>query len=388
MSNPADEELIEIPEIEFYNKLYAEVSDQPNIDHYLQGCGACKNFSKVKKFVFQLVRNYENYKKVHSRNNSYDKYCRFFKYWLYRERKMEFPKESHDLRNQWNMCIPCVWEKLENDIDNHKGKCDFKNENISYGFIKVKKALDEICSIKDKLKNNEENSDTEKCLHINSIKKYYLDDLLSNIGSISSNSLWNDEYFKIDETCSLKKIYDLLQENQCPPKDITQRMEMNQCKAPASETKLDCTKESCRNLAQLCQENYPTQSCNNLDNLCEEHCKSKTFEHMVKQCPNVCSEQPQNLASMNPEEPKNPAKNPYLQLPVTVFSSVVGTIFFFLFLYKFTPFRSWFLNRIGSKKTLKHKIKQDIEREFLGAPFQPPYRDDQNSRPRVGYSQN
>ncbi|SCA82124.1 hypothetical protein PVC01_000117600 [Plasmodium vivax] len=60
----------------------------------------------------------------------------------------------------------------------------------------------------------------------------------------------------------------------------------------------------------------------------------------------------------------------------------------FLSLFLFTPFRSWFLNRIGSKKTLKHKIKQDMDREFLGAPFQPPYRDDQNSRPRVGYSQN
>ncbi|CAG9484516.1 unnamed protein product [Plasmodium vivax] len=29
-----------------------------------------------------------------------------------------------------------------------------------------------------------------------------------------------------------------------------------------------------------------------------------------------------------------------------------------------------------------------MEREFLGAPFQPPYGNDQNSRPRVGYSQN
>ncbi|CAG9477412.1 unnamed protein product [Plasmodium vivax] len=404
MSNPAENVFKEIPEIVFYNELFDESPVNNDIQHYLQVCGECKKFSYVQEFVGQLVRNYNNYKAL-SGNNAKNKYCRFFLYWLYRAKEFQFTKVMSHLRNQWDKCIPCVWNKLEDDADNHNGKCNFENEDISFGVIQVQKALDEICSIKEKFKNDSEvNSNVEKFSKINEIKQYYLKVILSIIGSISSTNSWKKKHFEIDEDCSLSKIYNYLSEIQCPPKEIVQHVQAQQCKAPEQEKLLKCEIDTCLNLDELCQQRSATQSCSNPDKLCEKTCEEKpcdlaecaiknnftpqSCDSLKQLYPTLCKTKPPNLAPTIEEQPENPAKNPYLQLPVTVFSSVVGTIFFFLFLYKFTPFRSWFLNRIGSKDTLKHKMKQEMDREFLGAPFHPPYVDDQNSRPRVGYSQN
>ncbi|VVA00090.1 PIR protein [Plasmodium vivax] len=387
MINPAQNLLNEIPEIKFYNKLHDETQDINNRDHYLNNCNVCYSSNYIKRYARKLISNYYELK-AHINENSYNKYCRFFLYWLYRA-KLQFYQTMYNRHNNWKNCITCVWKNLEENANNHTGKCDFKNEDISFAFIKVKKALDEICSIKDKLtNNNEKNPDPEKCLHINSIKKYYLDDLLSNIGSISSNSSWNDAYFKIDSDCSLDKIYKYLSENQCSPKEIIQTLGSEECRTPAPEIKQDCTKESCHNLEELCQKQCTKQQGEDLDELGQERCTSHKPPNLEQLCPTYCAQHPKAPVPTSEEQQGNPPKIPHLQIPVTVFSSVVGTIFFFLFLYKFTPFRSWFLNRIGSKNTLKHKMKQEMDREFLGAPFHPPYVDDQNSRPRVGYSQN
>ncbi|VUZ93028.1 PIR protein [Plasmodium vivax] len=393
MSNPAQKALNEIPEIEFYNKLDDDdvddddAPDNNNIDHYLKNCVECYPSDYIKKYVRQLVRNYDNYK-VHLRKKSHDKYCRFFIYWLYKSKKMKFSELDTHLRNQWNKCIPCVWNQLEDNAYNQIKKCNFKNENISFGVTQVQKALEEICSIKEKLKNDsKENSNIEECSKINEIKQYYLNHILYYIGSISSNSSWKNEYFKVDNTCSLINIYDFLQEKPCPTevKKSCPEPEVHTTLSPKPEQY--CSTESCFNLTELRQKVCPSQSSPIQREVIQPECPTLTCKNVEHICPQLCTKR-QDPAPVMEEPQGNSNKNPLLQVPVTVLSSVVGTIFFFLLLYKFTPFRSWFLNRIGSKKTLNHKMRQEMEREFLGAPFQPLYGNDQNSRPRVGYSQN
>ncbi|KMZ88633.1 hypothetical protein PVBG_04841 [Plasmodium vivax Brazil I] len=152
--------------------------------------------------------------------------------------------------------------------------------------------------------------------------------MLNQIGTISSESKLKQSYFNLYDQCALKNVKTLFTEIECPSDDTANVQKQETCLTPEATTPKACTE----------------QTCNNLDQLCEQTCKEK------------------HLQAMN-------QKKAHIRFHIS-------------------KFLAWFLNRIGSKNTLKHKIKQDMEREFLGSPFQPPYRDDQNSRPRVGYSQN
>ncbi|VVA00286.1 PIR protein [Plasmodium vivax] len=323
------------------------------------------------KLLGSFFRNYNNYK-THLEVDPHTMYCQYFKYWLYRERTLEFRHGTH-YRNYWDKCILCVWEKLEADNKRHKKLCEIDNKEFSYSYIQVKKRLNEICSIKEK-KNIVEaiKNDRKKCLNFNKILNTYLRDILYYITDILSDTKDMQKHLEISEECSLKKVHNLFDELECQPEVCNTVLETKTCDIQESKIKEDCT----------LQEGY------NIEELCKPLCKCKECETQKVLIKEPCPHESLDPSQITQRTTENLPKSPYVQIPVTVLSSVVGTIFFFLFLYKFTPFRSWFLNRIGSKKTLKHKMKQDMEREFLGAPFQPPYRNDQNSRPRVGYSQN
>ncbi|KNA02200.1 hypothetical protein PVNG_05523 [Plasmodium vivax North Korean] len=278
-------------------------------------------------------------------------------------------------RNYWDNCIPCVWKKLEADNNRHSRMCEFDNEEFSYSFIQVKKRLNEICSIKENSNIVEAiKKDRRKCLDFNKKLNTYLIEMLLSLTTLSSDTKHMQKYIDINEQCSVKKLKTIFDELECQPEVFNQVPQTKTCGTLQPKIKESCTLQEGDNIEELL--------------LCQTYCKSQECETQKVIIKESCPQESLNPTQIIQRTTENPTKNPYLQLPVTVFSSVVGTIFFFLFLYKFTPFRSWFLNRIGSKKTLKHKIKQDMEREFLEAPFQPSYRDDQNSTPRVGYSQN
>ncbi|EDL42802.1 hypothetical protein PVX_106730 [Plasmodium vivax] len=345
-------------------------SDKVNISSYLQECEECKKLGSIHKYIRRIVKNYKD-NENHFNQEFGNDYCRYFTYWLYKEKNEYNTIRSLSL-NIWNDCIPCVWRKLEKERKIYDKPCNFDDENISYGLVNIKKTLENMCIINQKMELMEDiMSDSKKCIYFNEKRNTDLRHMLMYISTISSDTILKRNYFEIDSNCSLKKVGSLFGKIDCPPDKSTECPEQKECDYPPQKIEKVCSPEVCKDLNTICKPYCAPPEC-----------KPKTIIQTA------CPEQPKDVPRASEEQPENPAKNPYLQLPVTVFSSVIGTILFFLFLYKFTPFRSWFLNRIGSTKTLKHKIKQDMEREFLGAPFQPPYRDDQNSRPRVGYSQN
>ncbi|KMZ95708.1 hypothetical protein PVMG_05308 [Plasmodium vivax Mauritania I] len=308
-------------------------------------------------------------------------------YWLYNERNSYLFKTGYQTEI-WDKCISCVWNKLEKTRDASNKKCTFENDIDSFAIVQIKKMLDEICLIEKNKNLISDISERDKCLNLNKIKYSYMRDLLLQMSSIPDNNLWKTKVFNLGDDCSIRKAYAYLREEECLPEEAISSPEPKACDTAPPETQQECTKDSCSNLRQLCNQFYPTKTCECNEQVIKTDFQQPPPDILNQFCPRVCTEKPQDGLHSIEGQQGNSNKNPLLQIPVTVLSSVVGTIFFFLLLYKFTPFRSWFLNRIGSKKTLSHKIKQEMEREFLGAPFQPPYRDDQNSRPRVGYSQN
>ncbi|CAI7718291.1 PIR protein [Plasmodium vivax] len=361
-------EIYEIPQIKLYNNLVYDESGEININEYLGQCNKCKS-SLIKKYVRKIVKNYEKYKS-YLNEESYVKYCKYFIYWLYREKKFYITMQGSP--DTWNGCISCVWGMLEQKRNVSGKKCEFENVIDSFAVVQIMKLIDDICAINTQTAlMNGIKSNKEKCIEFNKKRKNDLGDLFGHLSSIPNNIPWNERYFNVEKSCSDKKIYDLFAEIDCPPDESAKCPEQKECDNPSPKIEKVCSTEVCKDLNTFCKPYCALPEC-----------EPKTI---IK---TVCPEQPQHAPRGSEEQQINSHKNPYLQLPVTVFSSVIGTIFFFLFLYKFTPFRTWFLNRIGSKKTLNHKMRQDMEREYLGVPFQPPYGNDQNNRPRVGYSQN
>ncbi|VVA00023.1 PIR protein [Plasmodium vivax] len=356
--NKLDSEIIKIPEIIFATSLNVDTSDYEDINQYIRVCHNCRNpFIETKAFIRKLAKNYDNYKK-HSKNDS-------------------------------NNCIPCVWKNLEENNNTRKGKCDFDNVKISHSFIEVMKLLHEMCLIRGNVEVIKTIiSDREKCIQFNEKIKTDLKNMLLYISTISGEPELKKSYFDIYNGCALKDVKTLFKEIECKPEVKETCPEPKTCDTAPPSTKQNCKKDSCSNLQELCNEYYPSKECECEEKVIQPDCQNPTPDILKQFCPNFCAANPQDALPAIKDQQGNPNKNPLLQVPVTVLSSVVGTIFFFLLLYKFTPFRTWFLNRIGSKKTLNHKMRQDMDREYLGVPFQPPYRDDQNSRPRVGYSQN
>ncbi|VUZ93237.1 PIR protein [Plasmodium vivax] len=382
-----DDAINKIPEIELYNNLSNVESDHYYVHNNLRECPQCKNTYPLNLFIGKITKNYNAYKEKLDDESNNNNYCRYFKYWLYKEKNLyNAMKGSLEM---WNDCIPCLWDMLNKKRAVSGKKCEFENENVSFAIVQIIKIIDDMCAINTQTTlMNEIKYNREKCIEFNNKSKKYLVDILRLLSSIPNNISWIHKHFKIENSCSNRKITDLFAEINCLPEVKEKCSEPKECDTPAPETQKECTENSCSNLQELCKGVCQPTQCDCKDQVIKPDGQEPTPDILKQFCPNFCAANPQDALPAIKDQQGNPNKNPLLQVPVTVLSSVVGTIFFFLLLYKFTPFRTWFLNRIGSKKTLNHKMRQDMDREYLGVPFQPPYRDDQNSRPRVGYSQN
>ncbi|KMZ77389.1 hypothetical protein PVIIG_05420 [Plasmodium vivax India VII] len=326
-----NEAIKKIPEIDLYYKLSDVEYDNIQIYDYLRECQKCQNSFRIEEFIRKIIKNYDDYKDKLNDNSNYNNYCRYFMYWLYKEKNLYIAKQGS--QDTWNNCIPCIWNMLEKKRGDSGKKCEFENVIDSFATVQIIKIIDDMCIINTKTKLlNDITSDREKCLEFNKISKNYLVQILGHLLSIRNNISWKEAYFKIKKICSDGKIYNLFAERVCPSEESTKAKEL-ECSPPQPIIPQTCSPHTCNNLKDLCQQQYATPKCDNLDELCKGRCTSQPPHDLKILCPEYCAENPISPVPTN-EGPVNPAKNPYLQLPVTVFSSVVGTIFFFLFLYK------------------------------------------------------
>ncbi|KMZ87867.1 hypothetical protein PVBG_05804 [Plasmodium vivax Brazil I] len=329
-----DDAINKIPEIELYNNLSNVESDYYYEYNNLRECPQCKNTYPLNLFIGKITKNYNAYEDKLNDESNNNSYCRYFMYWLYYE------KYNYDLlrgtdASIWKECISCVWNKLENARTHPDKKCKFENDIDSYVIVQIKKTLDEICLIEKKKEDIISNmSDRDKCLNLNKLKHYYLHLLLLKISSIPDDILWNNKNFNLGNHCSIKKVREFLQEEQCPPEVIERCPEPKTCDETAPRTQENCTELSCPNLQQLCKEVYPPTTLECIEQVIKSDGQELTPDILKRLYPKFCTEKPQDGSLAIEEHQGNSHNIPYLQLPVTVLSSVVGTIFFFLFLYK------------------------------------------------------
>ncbi|KMZ88827.1 hypothetical protein PVBG_05623 [Plasmodium vivax Brazil I] len=323
------EKINNIPEIKFYNSLLHEVTETKIRTEYLQKYNDCGCSDSVKKHIINFIENYNIYKN-YIEENSYEQYCNYLRYSLYRE-KLYVAK---NVLNNWNQCVTCLLDKLEKEYNKNSIKCKFKNADFNYAFVQIKIILDHICSIKGQ-KDLIENVKTNRklCISFNEKIDEYIVSIFKYLSSISDNIPWKKEYIKVNNSCSGGNVYNLISKIQCPSEESTEVQELESSCTPQPIIQQTCAPNTCINLEHLCQQLYTTQKTHKLDELCKGRCTSQPPHDLKILCPEYCAENPTAPVHTN-EGPVNPDKNPYLQLPVTIFSSVVGTIFFFLFLYK------------------------------------------------------
>ncbi|KMZ89363.1 hypothetical protein PVBG_06283 [Plasmodium vivax Brazil I] len=330
-----NEEIGKIPQIKLYNDLVDGVSDEININDYLEHCNQCKSSHLIKTFVHKIVNNYENYKR-YLEEESYVTYCRYFIYWLYREKN--FYISSSGSLDTWNNCIGCVWAMLENARTLSDKKCKFENDIDSFAIVQIKKILDDMCLIKKKKNLIPNMSERDICSNLNKIKHYYLHLILIQMSSIPDNTVWKKKHFNFGNDCSIQQAYAFLQEKQCPSEVKERCPEAKVYDTRSPELQQHCSLKSCNNLTELCQKVFPPQECPVQSEITKSESLTLTCKNLEELCPKYCDEHRNDPVPTSEERPEYPAKFPYLQLPVTVLSSVVGTIFFFLFLYKVKEF--------------------------------------------------
>ncbi|KNA02189.1 hypothetical protein PVNG_06064 [Plasmodium vivax North Korean] len=326
-------EINNIPEIKFYNSLFHEPKETEIGSEYSQKYTDCHCSDLYKKHIIRFIKNYNSYKN-HSIKNSYEKYCNYLIYWLYNE-KLHISIINNNVLNNWVQCVSCLLDKLEQEHNNHDKKCYFKNEDFSYAFVKIKIILDDMCTIKGR-KNLMENviSNRELCISFNNKIDKYIEDIFDILSSISDNNPWKKEYFKIEENCFKGEIYDLFKKIECPPDETAKVQKQETCHTSEETISKVCTEHMCNNLEQLCEKTCKEKVCNTVECPIKNDRTPTSCGSLEQLYPKLCSKPPQYLEPTSDEPEKSPPKIPYLQVLVTVLSSVVGTIFFFLFLYK------------------------------------------------------
>ncbi|KNA02185.1 hypothetical protein PVNG_06165 [Plasmodium vivax North Korean] len=328
-----EEEIRNIPEIKFYNSLFDEATETNIRSEYLQKCKECGCSDLINKHIINFFKSYNIYKN-HLIEDSYEKYCSYLRYWLYSE-KLYFYYNNKNALDNWKKCVSCLLDKLEQEHNNRDIKCYFKNEDFSHAFVQIKIILDDMCTIKgqDSLMKKVI-TDRELCISFNNKIDKYIESILMHLSSISDNNPWKKEYFKIEENCFKGEIYDLFKKIECPPDETAKVQKQETCHTSEETISKVCTEHMCNNLEQLCEKTCKEKVCNTVECPIKNDRTPTSCGSLEQLYPKLCSKPPQYLEPTSDEPEKSPPKIPYLQVLVTVLSSVVGTIFFFLFLYK------------------------------------------------------
>ncbi|KMZ77288.1 hypothetical protein PVIIG_05333 [Plasmodium vivax India VII] len=310
-----EEEIKKIPEFVFLEKLYKiEKYNDTYIQNYLNNCLSCSTLYSIHPYIRKIVKNF-NENEEHFNNDSHEKYCRYFKYWVYTERTAYLMKPSNN-KFSWDNCITCIFNNLKGTVNNSGKTCTWDNNSYSKTVDGIRRNLDMICSVRDKLGGLDKiKSDRERCLAYNKYTYRYMKEILLLISSIRDDNKLNGNDFNIDSKCSLKESDLFLPDIICSTEKNIEEGEPQNCSCedrepPVCEPK-DCTVSACPTVA-------PESRACTLDE-CQTH---KEF-----MCPNV----EENKEIKNDEKLQN---NPVIHVGTSVFLSIFGTIFVFFFLYK------------------------------------------------------
>ncbi|VUZ93041.1 PIR protein [Plasmodium vivax] len=344
-----EEEIKKIPEFVFLANLYKiEEYNDTDIHNYLINCPICNTLYSIRPYICKIVKNF-NENEERFNNDSYEKYCRYFKYWVYYQR-IEYLIKQPNNRDLWDECITCIFHNLKGTGKNSGKICKWDNNSYSNTVVGIRRYVDKICSVRDKLGGiNKIKSDREMCLVYNKYTYRNMMEILSLISGIRDDNRLNGNDFIIDGKCSLEVTDLFFPDDICPTEKNIQDREPQNCSCeyrepPACEHK-ECTLPACPNV------NVESRACT-LD-----ECRT----HKESMCPKV----EENKEINKDEKLQN---NPVIHVGTSVFLSIFGTIFVFFFLYKYTYFGPWLHKKFRKSNVLKKQMdKRNTAELFQGA---------------------
>ncbi|SBS90787.1 PIR Superfamily Protein [Plasmodium ovale curtisi] len=332
-----EEEIRKIPELTFFYNLDDEEGLQSSdTDIYINKCSECIPKSSIIPYARNTIRNYFRYKE-HMNSSSHSKYCRYLKYWLYRER-YKFSVNNHMKSDSWDKCLPCVWKKLKDSHSNSGNICNWNNEKYPKAIINMRAYLDEFCSIKEYLNTKYTLvSDVDRCLYYNKKRNHYIKYILKYMASISGITEFIPSYFTIDENCSFSNFDKTFPEITCQSDCTTCNREPLVAKAEA-----------------LCSstESEPEPRTDVPDEIEDEHAISN------------CS-----------------STGIFLSSTITL----LITVLVFFILYRFSPFGSWLYNRLRKQNKSLKNLDDEINGNISEFPLKFIERNDENMRHYIVY---
>ncbi|EDL42522.1 hypothetical protein PVX_121350 [Plasmodium vivax] len=312
-----ERQIREIPEIDFFNKLDSiQDSEDMNVQEYVKGCNHLQTYY-IERYFRRIIKNYVLYDNC-IKNYSKEKCCRFFKYWIHKE-KNHYKKSYSNQSSVWEYCFPSLWSKLKETYNNSNYNCDIEeSENYSYAVININAYLDELHSIKKFLWDSDnEPSDRYKCLIYNIKRNDYMKNIFMLLFSITNFSTIKKDQFKISEDCSLLKFFSYFPEICCPEETKTENLKPSSCEC--QETQLLIQKTDC----------------------------------------------PASVVKEIVEIPKSSPSTSPSQIVVPAILTFIGTLFLCYLLYNFTPIGSLLYTRIKKKNIYKNQEKGIIPEAFI-----------------------
>ncbi|CAI7720285.1 PIR protein [Plasmodium vivax] len=336
----------DVPDLIFYEELFnVNVSYDDDIGEYLR-CRDCTSTYLIEKYIRKIVKNFKQYHEKF-KNSSNDKYCRFFKYWLYTEKNNYSIENQNKDSTHWVNCIHCVWKKLKTNYGLTNGICELDYDNYANSVINIRNNIDELCSIKDFTELESSSiSYKDKCIYYNKSKEEFIIDLFKLIITISESTTLKKKDFHINNDCTLYNFYSHFQDKLCPSESADEQPTL---------TPRSCDKKPCSDDA------YDFDNCEKCQKY--QQCLEETKSRTCPQCP-----EPTDLRS-----PNNAYEYMRSHVFIPVGFSMLGIILLFILIYKFTPIGAWLNRNIQKKKNIRNNMGDGVTgRDFYNESGRPP----------------
>ncbi|SBT74485.1 PIR protein [Plasmodium ovale] len=287
-------------------KFIVEMENRTDIDDS-QKLYTFENKSMVDSYLNStLIELRQSYKVFESNSDfvSHNIYCSYLNYWLNKKKKKYLQLTGNPTEGNFRNKVEEYYTNTKDIVNGNDGKCEIEFNEYSNQELTIVNALKNLCYIFKKIKAEKKNKhNINECF---ALYKYYystMNRILENILMLNDNTKIKISKLIKDISCEEIQLSDLSKDIQCEYENNSQYLLIENCENGSCS--LEFTKYD--------------DNCN-------------------------CT---------------------YNDIFLSIFVTILGTLFLSFVLYRFTPFGFWINRQIERKKKLLNNLGEDDMKEIL-----------------------